>query len=83
MTLARVATVALGLVLVYLDLTLALVLALVYLLSRCVFYHVMQKKFGNGACGVRMRRRKRLGLLSNQGAVHQALARFHSEHVGN
>ena len=38
LTLARVATVALGLVLVYLDLTLALVLALVYLISRCVFY---------------------------------------------
>ena len=37
LTLARVATVALGLVLVYLDLTLALVLALVYLISRCVF----------------------------------------------
>jgi hypothetical protein len=36
LTLARVATVALGLVLVYLDLTLALVLALVYLISRCV-----------------------------------------------
>ena len=46
-------------------------------------HHIMKKHYGNGACGVRMRRRKRLGLLSNQGAVHQALARFHSEHVGN
>ena len=61
----------------------------------------MQKKFGNGACGVPMkggggggklmlrmkRRRKSLGHPSHQGAMaapmHHALARFHSEHVGN
>ena len=44
----------------------------------------MTKKFGNGACGVRMKRRlKGLGHPSHQGAMHQALARFHSEHVGN
>ena len=57
----------------------------------------MQKKFGNGACGVQMkkgkggklmlrakRRRKSLGHPSQpHGAVHHALARFHSEHVGN
>ena len=61
-------------------------------------HHTMQKKFGNGACGVRMkggggggklmlranRRRKSLGHPSQpHGAVHHALARFHSEHVGN
>ena len=64
-------------------------------------HHLMQKKFGNGACGVRMkggggggklmlrakRRRKSLGHPSHQGPMaapmHHALARFHSEHVGN
>ena len=48
-------------------------------------HHTMQKKFGNGACGVRMRMRrlKSLGHPSHQGAMHHALARFHSEHVGN
>jgi len=45
----------------------------------------MKKQFGNGACGVRMqmRRRKSLGHPSHQGAMQHALARFHSEHVGN
>ena len=47
-------------------------------------HHTMQKKFGNGACGVRMKRHlKSLGHPSHQGAMHRALARFHSEHVGN
>ena len=47
-------------------------------------HHLMQKRFGNGACGVRMKRRlKSLGHPSHHGAMHHALARFHSEHVGN